>query len=326
MSEAYLYYAGQEWSQKYGKQADLGSTFDYPSVPQSRVGGGEVYDSPIGQSCAKNFIILLSDGTTEQDNDVDGTIERLPGFNETVGRDCDDDDYLDVNGNPPPSQCVDDIAEHMLETDMSPTVDGLNNVITYTIGFKLGTDAAANSARQLLLETATRGGGEFYEAGNAVELKDKFTRIVREILTLNTTFSAPAVTVNAFNRTQNLNDLYMALFRPAFNYRWTGNVKKYQLDPIDGDILDATGRPAVDPGSGFFFNSARSFWSGSADGSDITAGGAASLLEYGSRNMKTTATDGTTTDLDTTALLTDADLGIQGTDLHQGRKSRRPAR
>ena len=45
----------------------------------------------------------------------------------------------------------------------------------------------------------------------------------------------------------------MSLFRPAFNYRWIGNIKKYHLDPFDGDILDALGSPAVDPASGFFF-------------------------------------------------------------------------
>jgi type IV pilus assembly protein PilY1 len=312
MYEAYLYFAGKQWSQKYGKQAALGSTYAYPSVPQSRLTNSETYKSPIVDSCSKNFIILLSDGTTEQDNDVDGPIQQLPGFANAVGRSCDKDAYL-ANGTPPPSQCVDDIAEYMLETDLRPNnvVPGLNNVITYTVGFKLGTDAVGEGARHLLEETATRGGGQFFEAGNAVELKDKLGQITREILTLNTSFSAPAVTVNAFNRTQNLNDLYMALFRPAFNYRWTGNIKKYQLDPLDGDILDANGRPAVDPGSGFFFGTARSFWSGTPDGTDVTAGGASGLIEYDTRVMKTN--NGTTTvELDSTAAnVSAAELGIQ---------------
>jgi type IV pilus assembly protein PilY1 len=315
MMEAYLYYSGSQWSQKYGKQAAFGSTFNYPSVEQSRIGDSEIYKSPIVDSCAKNFVILLSDGTTEQDNDVDGPIQKLPGFEAKIGsKSCDAEDYL--TGTPPPSSCVDDMAEYMLETDMRPNniVAGLNNVITYTIGFKLGTDTSSNAARQLLQETAQRGGGSFYEAGNAVELKDKLGQITREILTANTSFSAPAVTVNAFNRTQNLNDLYMSLFRPAFNYRWQGNIKKYQLDPLDGDILDAAGNPAVDPGSGFFFATARSFWSASADGADITAGGASGLIEYDSRTVKThsAASKTTTQELNSVAAaVTAADLGIQ---------------
>ncbi len=284
MMEAFLYYSGSDWSLKYGKQADLGSTFDYPSVPQSRTGpNSDTYRSPISESCAKNFIVLLSDGTTEQDNDVDGKIEQLPGFQQKIGsKSCDKEAYL--TGTPPPSQCVDDIAEYMYETDMRSTVPGLNNVITYTVGFKLGNDSAANSARSLLQETAGRGGGEFFEADSAQALEAALTEITRQILTENTSFSSPAVTVNAFNRTQNLNDLYMSLFRPSFNYRWLGNIKKYRLEP-DGDIVDRDGKQAVDPGTGFFRTTATSFWSDVQDGADVTLGGAAGEIVYGTRKV-----------------------------------------
>ena len=307
MYEAYLYYSGKQWSQKYGKNNDFGSTFSYPSVPQSRT--GEIYNSPITQSRAKNFIVLLSDGTTEQDNDIDGPIQSLPGFQAKIGSNkCDEDPYMAATGTPPPSKCVDDAAEYMYETDLSTSVEGLNNVITYTVGFKLGSDSVGNAARNLLRETATRGGGKFFEAGNTVALEDALGKIVREILTENTSFSAPAVTVNAFNRTQNLNDLYMSLFRPAFNYRWVGNIKRYQLDPFDGDILDALGNPAIDPASGFFRTSSRSFWSGLADGNDIARGGAASKIAWGSRSIKTT--NGSATVELTAAGLTASDLNI----------------
>jgi type IV pilus assembly protein PilY1 len=321
MHEAFLYYSGQQWTQKYGKNNDFGSTFSYPSVEQSRVDGSEIYRSPVTQSCAKNFIVLLSDGTTEQDNDIDGPIERLPGFQTATGsRRCDDDPYLDVTGTPPPSQCVDDMAEYMYETDMRSGVEGLNNVITYTVGFRLGTDPSGNAARNLLRETATRGGGKFFEAGNTVALEDALGKIVREILTENTSFSAPAVTVNAFNRTQNLNDLYMSLFRPAFNYRWVGNVKRYQIDPFDGDILDANGSPAVDPASGFFRTGSRSFWSGLADGNDIALGGAASKMAHTGRSIKTTDGSGNIVEL-SAAGFTDADLGITAADYVQAGNS-----
>ena len=296
MHEAYLYYSGQQWSLPHGKQADLGSTYGYPSVPQSRVNGfsgGEIYDSPMQDECAKNFIILLSDGTTEQDNEIDGPIQRLPGFDDVIGSNkCDDDPYLDVNGQPPPSQCVDDMAEYMFETDLSAE-DGLNNVITYTIGFRLGQDAAADSARQLLEETASRGGGDFIEARDAVTLEAELTNVLRQILTENTSFSAPAITVNAFNRTQNLNDLYMSLFRPSFNYRWLGNIKKYRLDPVDGDVVDQNGRVAVDPATGFFRDTAQSFWSGMVDGNNIALGGAAGEIDYTDRRVYTNLSDDT---------------------------------
>jgi type IV pilus assembly protein PilY1 len=315
MYEAYLYYSGQQWSQKYGKNSDLGSGYSFPSVPASRVdgdSGGEIYDSPIADECARNFIILLSDGTTEQDNDVDGPIQQLPGFNRAIGSNkCDADDYLDVNGNPPPSQCVDDAAEYLFETDLSSSVRGVNNVITYTIGFKVsGTDPAADSARQLLTETAERGGGRFCQADTVEQLQSCLVGITREILQSNTTFSAPAVTVNAFNRTQNLNDLYMSLFRPSFQTRWQGNIKKYRLDPVDGDILDANGAPAVNTADGFFQTGAQSYWSSVVDGIDVTKGGAASRLPaWNARNLYTTDSDGNRVLLSALSL-TDTDLGI----------------
>jgi type IV pilus assembly protein PilY1 len=113
------------------------------------------------------------------------------------------------------------------------------------------------------------------------------------VLTNNTTFSAPAVSVNAFNRTQNLNELYMSLFRPDFRYRWLGNLKKYELDPRTGDILDATGTVAVNPATGFFTSTARSFWTPNnlTDGADVTLGGAAGELDdFASRKVFTDLT------------------------------------
>ncbi len=294
MFESYLYYSGQQWSQKYGRQADLGSTFSYPSVWQSRAAVGctnancatETYTSPITDGCSKNYIILLSDGTTEQDNDIDGPVRRLPNFQQVTGsRDCDDDPYLDALGTPPPSQCVDDMAEYMFETDMRPSIAGIQNVITYTVGFKLGqNDPVGTAARSLLRETAQRGGGQFYEAQDAQSLEEILTEVLRQVLNENASFTSPAVAVNAFNRTQNLNELYMSLFRPALKYRWYGNVKKYRIEQ-DGDIVDIFGNPAVNPATGFFRDTARSLWSDDVDGADITAGGAAEQINYVTRNV-----------------------------------------
>ncbi|HEB86665.1 MAG TPA: pilus assembly protein PilY, partial [Gammaproteobacteria bacterium] len=93
------------------------------------------------------------------------------------------------------------------------------------------------------------------------------------------------VSVNAFNRLTNRNDLYFALFRPTINYRWPGNLKKYQLvRAVSGDpssnliIADVNGNSAVDSSTGLFLSTAQSFWSGSVDGADIKKGGAAEQL------------------------------------------------
>ena len=76
--------------------------------------------------------------------------------------------------------------------DLRAGVPNIQNVITYTVGFKLGTDALSNSGRSLMGETAQRGGGKFYEAADAQQLEDVLTAIFRQVLTSNTSFSAMA--------------------------------------------------------------------------------------------------------------------------------------
>ena len=68
-------------------------------------------------------------------------------------------------------------------------------------------------------------------------LQQVLTSIVSNILQISTTFTAPTVAVNAFNRTQTLNDLYVSVFQPATNYHWPGNLKRYLLK--NGVIVDA---------------------------------------------------------------------------------------
>ena len=284
MEEAFRYWSGMEWTNKFGKQVSLGSGYEYPSVAASRKSSNpEEYESPIqplpdGECLGQNFIILLSDGTTEQDNDGDQVRADMMGLKE-----CDTEDYLN---QPPGSMCVNDFAKYMANNDLVPGLDG-STVITHTVGFKLSDDALGTSGRKLLQKTANDGGGNFYEAQSVDQLYDVLSKIFRDILTRNTSFTSPTVSVNAFNRTQNLNQLYMSLFSPSYTYRWKGNLKKYQIgaNPQDtakfGRVLDVDGDIAVDVQDGFFLDSARSFWTYGADpdGKNVPKGGAAQQLE-----------------------------------------------
>jgi type IV pilus assembly protein PilY1 len=90
-------------------------------------------------------------------------------------------------------------------------------------------------------------------------------------------FTAPSVAVNAFNRTQNRNDLYMTVFSAESKAHWPGNLKKYEIS--GGKIVDAVGADAVDPFTGFFAEDAQSFWTvGGPDGTSVKSGGAANLI------------------------------------------------
>jgi type IV pilus assembly protein PilY1 len=127
-----------------------------------------------------------------------------------------------------------------------------------------------------LEETAQLGGGQYFPAGDTATLQAALTSIVIDILDDATTYSTPTAPVNAFNRTQNLAEVFVSVFSPSINEHWPGNLKKYRFE--DGVLVDQNGNAAVDAGTGFFNDTAQSFWSDEADGASATLGGAAQEL------------------------------------------------
>src|SRR5690606_32750329 len=153
--------------------------------------------------------------------------------------------------------------------DLDPSLPGRQSVSTYTIGFTLDLP--------LLSRAAEAGGGEYYTTDDTASLTQVLTNIVTSILETPATFTAPAVTVDAFNRARHANDLFVTLFQPSGNVHWPGNLKKYRLRAADGVIVDVNGRPAVDD-DGLFSPDAQSAWSSGPDGRSVTRGGVASRL------------------------------------------------
>jgi type IV pilus assembly protein PilY1 len=267
--EASRYYAG-------GK-----ITYGTNSVAASRDGNTGNYLSPITDTCQQNYVVFLSDGLPTQDVDATTTIEEMADlsgktFADLTGRTtCDVETVGDLNG-----VCFDDLAQVMLAGDSSPLPD-TQGIKTYTIGFAEDIP--------VLQQAAQRGGGQYYQANDTAELSNALTNILINIMDTNQTFSSPAVAVNAFNRTQNLSDLFITVFRPTGRPHWQGNLKKYSLRPTDAEIMDAQtpAQPAVGA-DGFFKTTALSYWSATTDGRQVAAGGAANELPApDSRNIYT---------------------------------------
>jgi type IV pilus assembly protein PilY1 len=270
--EAALYFRGNNVD--YGNKS-----VPVKSVDSSRTtpGGGQ-YLSPLQSDCQKNFIVFLTDGLPNVDYSAESKILALPGFKSTIGSTCGPNvpvDGTQSGTNLTSGRCFAPLAEYLYKTDQSSSVGGLQNITLYTIGF--GPDVAGSTT---LADAARRGGGQYFPASDTATLSDALEQIVRQILTQNTFFTAPTISVNAFNRTRNLNDLFITMFQSAGTYHWPGNLKKYRLR-ANGDIVDSRGDPAVDAASGFFRMGARSFWLDAAapdDGPDVLAGGAANVL------------------------------------------------
>lgn len=244
-------------------------TFVYPSgctdeslnssdCATQRITGSAIYKSPMEASCQANNIVLLSDGQPNQ-NEAVSIIEAM------IGKQCNDRTGGDA--------CGASLAEYLADVDQSSAVDGSQKIRTYTIGF------ADLSSADFLRSVASAGDGEFFTANSSSELVDVFRAIVADIQDINTTFVAPAVTVNTFNRLTHRNELYFAIFRPFYETKWEGNLKRYKIDGDPPRIVDVNNQLAVDEGTGFFKETAKSFWTdGAADGAEVQIGGAAGEL------------------------------------------------
>ena len=243
-------------------------TYGTASVAASREpGDSSLYHSPIDYNCQKNFIVYLTDGEPTRDDAADSAIVNMTDFpdpnadpargsrrfSDLVGATCDAETYP-AGFNPSGGECLDDLAEFLAEGDMSP-LDGEQNVSTYTVGFTIDLP--------VLDDTAERGDGRYYTADDTATLANALTSIVTTILSEDTTFTAPTVAVNAFNRTQNLSDLFISVFRPSGRTHWPGNLKKYRIRASDATIMDARtpAQPAVDPTPASSTPTAQSFWS-----------------------------------------------------------------
>lgn len=265
--------------------------------------------SPITSACQANYLVLLTDGEA---NGAASTTEKN-GINSLVGKSG--TDTCDGDSTNSHEKCGRSIVEWMVTQDMAD-YEGLNTVTTHTIGFNTSNNATATN---FLNNLARLGGGTAYQAENAADLANAFDAIVQQALATNTSFVNSSAPVNSFNRADNLDQLYFALFKPSETDRWAGNLKRYRLrtDGSVATIVDADNSPAIDKNTGFFKSNARSFWSSTQDGSDITKGGAAEKLPApGSRKLYTYLGGSMQNLVDTNANITATHLGdsAMGTD------------
>ncbi len=278
LAEAERYYTGKAVSygnnsykyncstvDSYGNCSSGGTYASTPSVGPSRVGGSLAasnYQSPMNQSCQKNHIVFLTDGEPTYD---DGANTYINGLN-TADASC--------SGS---GGCLSTLTSYMYNNDViaNTTLPDEQNITTHFIGF--GSDVSGGAPFTYLTTAARAGGGDAYSATDLDSLTETLNEIVLGVLDQSTTFTSPSVAVNAFNKTQVLEDLYVSVFEPSELYHWPGNIKKYKLrnSMIVGQNTSVS---AVNTSTGFFEDTSQSFWSSVVDGSETTVGGAANMI------------------------------------------------
>lgn len=241
----------------------------HPDCVTERIEGDATYISPIEFECQDNHIIFLSDGSPSRWN----LNEVASPFLDLSSCDVGDDR----------GRCGEEIVAFLQDNDQidDSTLDDDQKITTHTIGFNF-------AGSTYLEDLATAGGGGFYEASTASQLTTVFTQIFADVLSAPTSFVAPSVSINTFNRLTHRDELYFALFEPEERPRWAGNMKRYRLDTSGTEpmVVDVLGNPAVSSVTGFFTSGARSWWSDVTDGADINEGGFAGEVGT-SRNIYT---------------------------------------
>ncbi len=233
-----------------------------------------------------------------------------------------------------------------------------SSVSTYTIDVYNKQPNATHTS--LLMSMASAGGGKYFAAKNEQAILDALKQIMVEIQAVNTSFASTSLPVNATNRAQNENQVFIGMFRPdpKARPRWFGNLKRYQLVASGSgvDLGDASGVLAINSQTGFITPCAASYWttasgdywnglgidpdpasacplitqkySDAPDGPQVEKGGAGEMLRNASttRNMLTLS-NGAFTAFNATSSGLDASLVsfIRGADVNNEKNSNDPA-
>ncbi|GAA6144340.1 pilus assembly protein [Thalassolituus maritimus] len=259
---------------------------------ESSISNGK-YIAPAFNGCEPNSkIVLFSDGAPSgdsQESEIENLVRNVvipADKSDFVTRDCNSSktDEVWINGKkeniPRDGLCAEELAFYMANTDHRPDIPGTQTIAVDTMGGFLGADEGLQT---YLENIADAGNGKFYPVDDYQSMVDNFRNAITEILEKPSTFTSPAIAVSSYNSLELSDELYYAVFEPTENGAWKGNLKRYRI-ASDG-VVDADGKLAVDPASGYFLDTAKSLWSEKADGAVVTDGGAASRLGDQARNI-----------------------------------------
>ncbi len=215
--------------------------------------------------CAKNFVILLTDGASTEDENIPDSLKDYDG-------DGNDPGVFDNNG----SDYLDDVALYARTTDLRADLDGEQTIILYPI-YAFGNE---NNARDLLRDAARNGGfndkngnnqpdgtysdpaadrlewdtdgdgtpDTYFEAQDGYLLEAKLLEAINDIL--KRAASGTAVSVLATS-SEGEGNVIQAYFRPTVTSgitetKWVGYLQSLWVDSLGYLREDTNGNAALD--------------------------------------------------------------------------------
>jgi len=294
--ELFRYLTGQEWHNAHAGWTDFGTNkndnlnTDFPLAAwDSSIESGNNYITPFtnttGYECSKAYAINIMFQVSNQDSDNKDEIKSSIGAG-----------GMGISVNNPD---FDDVIAFMFDTDIAPNetgstgygtwpnVDGNQNLVSYFVAAQTNntTNGFANAG----------GTTSAIPLTDPAALLEDLRTIFREILSISTTFVAASVPVNVFNRSDIVDNIFIAQFKVDELGRpnWSGNLKKLKLfETVDNlgskslTVIDSVASEAISA-DGRIAHNALTYWTDGAqlpapvdeevagkDGRSITRGGA----------------------------------------------------
>lgn len=248
---------------------------------KDKTGTDRQFQSPLTErdQCAANYIFMLASGEWGNSSNTTSGTENLTGRISTA---CSKSYYKKhiATGTPTNDEAGWACMFTTAEWGANATNQQRSIVRTNTVVFN---DPTATVVQKNLAKVAELSGGDAFLAGDEAELVNAIMETVDDLLKESGTITAPGVAVNQLNRLNNLDQLYYAVFQPTNGRNWPGNVKRYQLDIVNEQVLD-NGDPqksAIDEATSFFDPEAESWWlpeGDEPDGNVVQNGGVARIL------------------------------------------------
>ncbi|MCG6944769.1 MAG: hypothetical protein LJE87_05430, partial [Deltaproteobacteria bacterium] len=163
--------------------------------------------SPIENECQQSFIIFITDGLSNYDSDWNIVTTVIGDY---------DGDGADSN-----HKYMDDVAKYLYEKDMRSDIEGMQNLVTYVVGFFINDSLLSNAA--------TKGGGLYFTASSAEALTTALQKAITDILD-----RISAGTAVSTITTSSASDDYLvrAKFLPA---SWKGFLETFDLPYVEGE-------------------------------------------------------------------------------------------
>ncbi len=148
-------------------------------------GTGTGYISPIQYGCQKNYVIVVTDGMSNADNNS----APLTSIIATYGTNSWDGGYCATYGTPLYTTCsgtnvnhsLAGVAKYLYENDLRSDISGTQNATTFTVGFgTVGSDTEAYDLLRLAADNK-HGHGQYYGATSAQGLAKALTQIMGQI-------------------------------------------------------------------------------------------------------------------------------------------------